>query len=228
MELKKCKNGHSYNAILGECPECANADTGTQAVDFPDLFSFGNSFSSGNNIGMFDAVTPKDEGHGGTTPVKVTNRVNSDNEFSFPSKDWSDQNNYRKSGTVPVTNDYNVTQAIEPNRGVQLVCGWLVCLSGEEKGQDYRIHTDYNYIGRSSHMDICLKDDSVSRENHAIIAYDSRSGVFLFAPVSGRTSVRHNGNMVLGTVELKHGDRLEIGRGEYMFVPLCGENFKWM
>ena len=27
--------------------------------------------------------------------------------------------------------------------------------------------------------------------------------------------------------ELKTGDRLEIGEGIYMFVPLCGENFEW-
>ena len=32
---------------------------------------------------------------------------------------------------------------------------------------------------------------------------------------------------VLNTVELKAGDRLEIGSGIYLFVPLCGENFQW-
>ena len=27
--------------------------------------------------------------------------------------------------------------------------------------------------------------------------------------------------------EIKLGDRLKIGQGTYMFVPLCGEHFQW-
>ena len=28
-------------------------------------------------------------------------------------------------------------------------------------------------------------------------------------------------------MELKNGDRIQIGKGTYIVVPLCGENFQW-
>ena len=46
-------------------------------------------------------------------------------------------------------------------------------------------------------------------------------------PASGASIVRHNGKAVLNNVELKNGDRIQIGKGTYIFVPLCGENFQW-
>ena len=48
-----------------------------------------------------------------------------------------------------------------------------------------------------------------------------------FAPASGSSLVRRNGKPVLSTTELNSGDRLEIGSGTYIFVPLCGEGFQW-
>ena len=60
-----------------------------------------------------------------------------------------------------------------------------------------------------------------------MVAYDNRGKMFFFAPANGASLVRQNGKPVLSTVELKLGDRLEIGEGIYMFVPLCGENFEW-
>ena len=111
---------------------------------------------------------------------------------------------------------------------VRPVTGWLVCIEGTEKGKDFRIHGEMNYIGRSKSNDVVLSSDpTVSRERHAVIAYDDREKLFFFAPASGSSLVRQNGRPVLNTVELKAGDRLEIGSGIYLFVPLCGENFQW-
>ena len=60
-----------------------------------------------------------------------------------------------------------------------------------------------------------------------MIAYDPRGNMFLVAPATGSSLIRPNGRPVLGTMELKTGDRLEIGESMYMFVALCGENFQW-
>src|SRR5947209_1623897 len=51
--------------------------------------------------------------------------------------------------------EYGVTRALhrEPS-GVSPVVGWLVCIEGPNRGQDYRIHMEKNFIGRSSAMDI--------------------------------------------------------------------------
>ncbi|MCC8150445.1 MAG: hypothetical protein LIO96_03045 [Lachnospiraceae bacterium] len=58
------------------------------------------------------------------------------------------------------------------------VSGWLVCVDGPAKGCDYRIHGGYNYIGREI-GDICIPgDQKISREKHAVVAYDERDRLF--------------------------------------------------
>jgi len=117
---------------------------------------------------------------------------------------------------------------LEQKLGMDPVVGWLVCIDGNEKGRDFRIHADNNYIGRDPSMDIALtQDDTVSRRNHAIISYDAESNTFYFSPGEGRSIIRHNGNPVFSTVELSARDELVIGMTKLLFVPFCGEHFKW-
>ena len=261
MELKKCKNGHSYDpSITPECPECASMAGHTVplvGVDMSGGMGWANSDwesppswddhgATGATVpvnGGWDntgATAPVDGGWGSfdggqwggdsvgkTTPIQheticVNPQVNS----------WADPNQSRAAGmgfhgaddigvTMPL-NYQNQTSAVRP------VTGWLVCVEGAEKGKDYRLHSDMNYIGRSRNNDIVLASDpTVSRDRHAMIAYDSRGKMFFFAPANGASLVRQNGRPVLSTVELKAGDRIEIGEGTYLFVPLCGENFTW-
>jgi hypothetical protein len=115
------------------------------------------------------------------------------------------------------------------NIGIDPVVGWLICTSGKDKGKDFRVHADNNYIGRSTTMDISISgDDTISRENHAIISYDTRDKVFYLAPGSGRAIIRHNNKPVLMPVELLAYDDLEIGQTKLKFIPFCGEKFDWL
>jgi hypothetical protein len=117
---------------------------------------------------------------------------------------------------------------IKEELGIDPVVGWLVNLEGKEKGRDYRIHTDNNYIGRSEKMDICIGgDETISRENHATISYDARDKSFYFSPGDGRSIVRLNDKALFATAELFAHDILEIGKTKLVFVPLCGEKFEW-
>ena len=124
--------------------------------------------------------------------------------------------------------DGKTVAVIKHKIGLDPVVGWLVCVDGKDKGRDYRIHADNNYIGRSERMDICIRgDDTVSRENHAVISYDMRDKIFYFSPGDGRSIVRLNDKALFTTVELKKGDVVEIGSSKLMFVPLCGKEFDW-
>lgn len=117
---------------------------------------------------------------------------------------------------------------IEQKLGVDPVVGWLVCVEGKDKGRDFRIHADNNFIGRDEQMDIALtSDETVSRRNHAVISFDSQTGIFYFSPDEGRSITRHNGNPIFSTVELSPKDELEIGTTKLVFVPLCGKDFSW-
>lgn len=112
--------------------------------------------------------------------------------------------------------------------GFRPAVGWLVSIDGPTRGRDYRIYPEYNFIGRSDEMDICITgDDQISREKHATIAYDDPTKAFYFAPADGRNIVRVNGKPVLSTVELAKGDIITIGSTKLIFVPLCGPDFSW-
>lgn len=108
------------------------------------------------------------------------------------------------------------------------VVGWLVCIKGKEKGKDYRIYGKNNTIGRDERSDICIKgDDSISRENHAKLAYDRKHNNFHIIPADGANPVYLNDEPVYVPEQLKAYDILEIGELTLMFVPFCNDSFTW-
>lgn len=205
MELTKCRNGHSYDpSITPYCPECAGH---TVPLDGP-------GFYGAEDIGK-------------TVPLRRDTQP-----ANPPAGNWAEENNYATAGFA--SEKYNATMPLnydkdEISTKAQMpVTGWLVCVEGPERGRDFRIHEEYNYIGRSASMDICIPGDpTISRESHAIIAYDTQEKTFYFAPSSGASIVRLNGKAVLSNVELKKNDKLQIGKCIFQFVPLCGEDFQW-
>lgn len=208
MEIIKCKNGHSYDpSITPECPECAKGGT------LP-LNKTGKIYAGVEDYGKTEPL------HRATEPVNYSGAAH-----------WADAKDYR--GASDASEKYSPTMPVNYqkegySKSELPVTGWLVCIDGASKGQDYRIHEEYNYIGRSSKMDICIQGDpTVSRENHAIIAYDTLEKQFYFAPAGGGSIVRVNGKAVLGNVELKAYDKLLIGNSTFVFIPLCGEQFTW-
>ncbi len=127
-----------------------------------------------------------------------------------------------------VTDDDRTMPVFRMETGIDPVVGWLVCVSGTEMGRDFKVHSDNNYIGRSEKMDICIRgDETISRENHATITYDSLDRVFYFTPGEGRSIVRLNGKALLMTSEIKAYDRVSLGKTELVFIPLCSEGFDW-
>jgi hypothetical protein len=113
--------------------------------------------------------------------------------------------------------------------GIDPVVGWLVCVEGADRGRDYRIHGEKNFVGRSPSMDICIAgDDTISRENQAAISFNPKNMQFKLHPGEGRGLVYLNDVEVDGPMVLKAGDRIELGQTKLMFVPLCGETFSWV
>lgn len=124
--------------------------------------------------------------------------------------------------------DGRTVALIQTDIGIDPVVGWLVCVEGKERGRDYRIHTDNNYIGRSEKMDICLRgDETISRENQAIVTYDAVEKKYYLSPGDGRSIVRVNSKAIFQTVSLEAYDRLTVGKTELIFLPLCGDKFEW-
>ncbi len=123
--------------------------------------------------------------------------------------------------------DREQTVAILPGQRMR-VTGWLVCLSGELRGRDFRIYEGNNWIGSGSRNDICLQGASgVEENNHCSIIYDRKHIRFYLMPGKG-SDLSLNGRMADSRpVNLSKGDRIMIGAGEYEFFPFCREGHSW-
>ena len=112
--------------------------------------------------------------------------------------------------------------------GIEPVVGWLVCVGGPDRGRDYRIRSQRNFIGRDPRMDISISsDDQISRENHAAITYHPRSNSFKLAPGEAHGITYLNNESVDVPVLLKPYDSIELGATKLIFVPFCSEAFQW-
>ena len=141
-----------------------------------------------------------------------------------------DFDNYGATMPSGVFDNIDVTTPATPNgvHGFQPVTGWLVCIDGPEKGKDYRIHPENNYIGRLESNDICIRgDEKISRERHVMVVYDSEDRLFYLGAPAGTNIVRLNGKPVLEAKELHAYDVITIGSTKLMFLPFCGERFGW-
>lgn len=112
--------------------------------------------------------------------------------------------------------------------GIDPVVGWLICHEGANQGRDYRIRSGYNTIGRDTSSQICIAgDDTIARIGHAKLFYDLKSANFYVIAGSGRSGIYVNDEVVLQSSVLKAYDVIEVGATRLIFVPFCGDRFRW-
>lgn len=202
-----CPNGHPYDtARFSSCPQC-----GAAASAFPrtEPVGGGGSFTATEPVGAgvpFPATEPV---HGSTANVSAG--------FN-PTVPPEMPDAFTPTIAGDVLSNGNVTDP---------VVGWLVCIEGPSQGEDFRIHAGYNYIGRNT-GDICIRgDNQISRQNHAMIAFDSSELIFYVGPANGKNLIKVNGKTVFNPVEIHSYDTISIGSTRLIFVGLCGERFSW-
>jgi len=108
------------------------------------------------------------------------------------------------------------------------VVGWLVCLAGPDRGRDFRLHSEKNFVGRAPSMDVCVaRDESVSRERHAMVIFDPKKQVFWSVPGDAAGLVYLNGEIVHSPTQMRCDDILEVGQTKLVLIPFCGEKYSW-
>jgi len=107
--------------------------------------------------------------------------------------------------------------------------GWIIVVEGPGYGTAFALFNGVSQIGRGDDQAIKLDygDNSISRENHAAVAYDSETNKFFLGHGGKANLVRLNDNPVLSTEEIKNADVIRIGETTLRLVALCGENFNW-
>lgn len=217
MEIVRCANSHFYDAEkYSSCPICAGENGGKKDI-MPEIIDT-TYFADPVPVTIPDNNSKIDD-IDRTMPISPISPVTPSNYTGPEIEDY---------GSTQPANVFDMDTA-SPNKGIfNPVVGWLVCIKGASRGADFQIHSQYNYIGRAKHMDICIPTDPhISAEKAAVLAYDNNDKTFFFSPGSGHNLVRINGSVVMSPVVLKAYDVLTIGETQLLFVPLCGDHFDW-
>lgn len=107
------------------------------------------------------------------------------------------------------------------------VVAWLVCIEGAEKGKDYRLLDQRNFIGNDEMDGICIMGDDNIKKNHFTITYNSKSQIFVISPGVTGDLIYLNKKAVYETTIIENFGLIEIGNTKLVFVKFCGENFNW-
>jgi len=112
---------------------------------------------------------------------------------------------------------------------IEPVVGWLVIIEGPGRGNFIKLGFGMNAIGRSpeSRASIDFGDDQISRENHALLTYDTKNRKFYIQHGGGANLTYLGDSPVLQPFELIGNEVISIGNTKLYFVPLCGANFNW-
>lgn len=107
--------------------------------------------------------------------------------------------------------------------------GWLVVIEGPGRGASITLVEGLMQMGRNDDQAIQLDfgDHGISRENHAVIAYDAEARKCYLGHGGKANLVRLNGGPVLSTVPLSAGDRIRISDTTMQFMPFCDDAFDW-
>lgn len=213
MAFTECANGHLYDSDqYGSCPYCNGGGNriefgGGADSEIGKTAPVGGYGPSGGS-GISEAAAGNFGGGaeiGATVAPQSYRRANAEKEDA--------------GKTVGV---FQKSMNLEP------VVGWLVCIEGPDKGKDFRIWAKNNTIGRSEKMDICIKGDTtISRENHARIAYDSKHNNFHLIPAESTNNIYLNDEPIYIPTKLGEYDLIEFGDSRFLFVPFCNDKFTW-
>ncbi|MGN1168339.1 MAG: FHA domain-containing protein [Lachnospiraceae bacterium] len=202
--LTKCNNGHWYDtSVYRACPHC-KLESEKLSIRLNDVEEDDRTIS----------IAEADISLGEELGAIIGNKANS----FIPTPD---------SLNGGADDDKTISFGFFGMMATQPVVGWLVCMTGSEKGKDYRLHAGKNFIGRSPNMDVVLVDDkTISRDRHCSVIYDPKGNAFYVTAEKGNLMYL-NDQMIDVSDKLKEGDIITIGETKLMFIPFCKEGRIW-
>lgn len=204
MNLTRCGNGHFYDQdkFGGNCPHCASGGP------------VGNS-----QVTM--ALTQSDISSDVTMALEQ-------NEGSGTLQEAVASAMAASPTQLQTGGDGKTISFFDKSFGKEPVVGWLVCIEGSHFGEDFRLKSGRNFIGRSPSMDVIISNDNtVSREKHAAIVYEPKQHIFLVQSGESKELCYLNDAVVLASQEIKELDEITVGETKLKFFPCCSQKFNW-
>lgn len=244
MSLARCSKGHFFdNNKFDSCPHCKQINR--QKQDETEAIFVGNPSKNKQEEKVIEVkvdipekpLAPKEEltseaAEPIAQSVKLTDQVaevvKSKPPVSAPVEEMMDDDvtvrfSYHNQPQEEPGNEPSFTkERIDP------VVGWLVCVKGMDYGKSFIIKSGRNFVGRDESMDIVIpRDKSISRNCHAVIAYDPRANNFFVAPGESKELFYLDNELVLMPKKIEDYQILSLGETDLMFVSLCNEKFTW-
>lgn len=110
--------------------------------------------------------------------------------------------------------------------GKRFVVGWLVALTGSERGQSYDVRVGRNVLGRDRRSDIVISDDQASA-HHADLVFRPEEKRFILMDHNSTNGTYVNEVEIEPRRDLVARDIVRVGSQRFLFMPLCDENFYW-
>lgn len=122
-----------------------------------------------------------------------------------------------------------VAKPVAAQSYVMFPVGWLAVKSGPGQGSVFTLEQGVSQIGRGTDQTVALDfgDMTVSRQNHAAIAYDAQTHQFHIGHGGKANLVRLNGKPLLSTEPIIDGDVIQIGETTLVLKVLCTPAFNW-
>lgn len=141
-----------------------------------------------------------------------------------PKRAWDDG-----LDTTPGVGESDANPQNDPDQKMDMPLGWLVIVQGPGRGAAFVLQNAVTWIGRALDQTVTLNfgDDTISRQHHASVTYDDQHGTFCLSFGKTCNLVQLNGQPVLDTQPLTHGDLIRVGETELKFAALCGPEFSW-
>lgn len=235
MNLTRCENGHFYDVDkfpMG-CPHCgtnggSEITVSAKSLDIPEPVTVTQDNPTmpitpmGGEMDMTVGEVVRTPDITPTMPGPMAAPGGYQQAPVYPTPAVSPMMGADDGKTVRLNVQGNVNHGIEP------VVGWLVCVSDSHYGESFKLKSGRNFIGRSVEMDVVLnRDNTVSRDRHAILLYEPKRRSFLVQPGESRELFYLNDDVVLTTEELKPYDILSIGQTQLVFIPFCTKTIAW-
>ena len=98
---------------------------------------------------------------------------------------------------------------------VRTLVGWLVVRNGDQTGEDFRLLSGKNVIGKGTGAAIVIRDPYLS-ENHASVDWRKDKG-YTVRDLGSKHGTSVNGEGVSNERRIADGDLLQMGRTELRF-----------
>jgi pSer/pThr/pTyr-binding forkhead associated (FHA) protein len=102
------------------------------------------------------------------------------------------------------------------------VVGWIVALTGNHKGQDFRVRSGRTSVGSEPDCDVCLSDDYIST-HHANIKFVEKDGerIFILTDLDSTNGTYLNDSEEpIAREELVDNDTVTFGKTQMKFKCL--------